>query len=413
MSAAVGGSWIGDSRCSHSTMSCQNRSPRQSGDSALLALAKSTKSLLLFSSKRADRADTSRGRFARPRWRQGLGLVTLLANSPSAMSDIHNAAVLLMTLPEEEAGQLLAKLDPKQVERVSIEIAKTGSVSAEEQERVIREFAEASPSMAGSGGGLELAKTLLRKALGANANAALNNVKQSIEATPFAFLRNVDSQNLLTYIVDEHPQTIALIISHLPPNIGAEILAGLPELRRTQVVRRIATMGRTNPEIIREVEKGLERRMASVMTQSFENAGGVGAVAELLNVSDRAVERAVLENLSQEAPELAEDIRRRMFVFEDIARFSDRDIQIVLKNVETSQWAIALKGASETLKEKILGNMSERAAQTLREEMEYLGPAKRSVVETKQQEIVDVIRGLEDRGELDLDSLNQEEELVQ
>jgi flagellar motor switch protein FliG len=329
------------------------------------------------------------------------------------MSDIHNAAVLLMTLPEEEASQLLAKLEPKQVEQVSIEIAKTGVVSAEEQERVIREFTESNPSMAVGGGGLELAKTLLRKALGANANTALNNVKQSIEATPFAFLRNVDSQNLLTYLVEEHPQTIALIISHLPPNQGAEILAGLPEVRRTQVVRRIATMGRTNPEIIREVEKGLERRMASVMTQSFEHAGGVGAVAELLNVSDRAVERAVLENLGQEAPELVEEIRRLMFVFEDIARFSDKDIQTVLKNVETSQWAMALKGASETLKEKILSNMSERAAQTLREEMEYLGPAKRSVVEAKQQEIVDIIRGLEERGELDLDSINQEEELVQ
>lgn len=318
-----------------------------------------------------------------------------------------------MTLPEEEASQLLAKLEPKQVEQVSIEIAKTGVVSAEEQERVIREFTESNPSMAVGGGGLELAKTLLRKALGANANTALNNVKQSIEATPFAFLRNVDSQNLLTYLVEEHPQTIALIISHLPPNQGAEILAGLPEVRRTQVVRRIATMGRTNPEIIREVEKGLERRMASVMTQSFEHAGGVGAVAELLNVSDRAVERAVLENLGQEAPELVEEIRRLMFVFEDIARFSDKDIQTVLKNVETSQWAMALKGASETLKEKILSNMSERAAQTLREEMEYLGPAKRSVVEAKQQEIVDIIRGLEERGELDLDSINQEEELVQ
>lgn len=318
-----------------------------------------------------------------------------------------------MTLPEEEASQLLAKLDPKQVEQVSIEIAKTGVVSAEEQERVIREFTESNPSMTVGGGGLELAKTLLRKALGANANTALNNVKQSIEATPFAFLRNVDSQNLLTYLVEEHPQTIALIISHLPPNQGAEILAGLPDVRRTQVVRRIATMGRTNPEIIREVEKGLERRMASVMTQSFEHAGGVGAVAELLNVSDRAVERAVLENLGQEAPELVEEIRRLMFVFEDIARFSDKDIQTVLKNVETSQWAMALKGASETLKEKILSNMSERAAQTLREEMEYLGPAKRSVVEAKQQEIVDIIRGLEERGELDLDSINQEEELVQ
>jgi flagellar motor switch protein FliG len=223
----------------------------------------------------------------------------------------------------------------------------------------------------------------------------------------------VDSQNLLTYIIDEHPQTIALIMSHLPASFGAEILAGLPDSRRLSVVRRIATMGRTNPEIIREVEKGLEKRMSSVMSQSFERAGGVEAVAEMLNVSDRATERALMENLAQEDAELVEEIRRLMFVFEDIGRFADKDIQAVLKNVETSQWAMALKGASDSLKEKILRNMSERAAETLREEMDYLGPAKRSVVEAKQQEIVDVIRSLEDRGEIDLNAINEEEELVQ
>ena len=241
----------------------------------------------------------------------------------------------------------------------------------------------------------------------------LANIRELIESTPFSFLRNVDSQNLLTYILDEHPQTIALIISHLPANIGAEILAGLPEPHRLSVVRRVATMGRTNPEIIREVERGLERRMSNVMSQSFEGAGGVEAVAEMLNVSDRATERALMDSLKDEAPELVEEIRRLMFVFEDIGRFSDKDIQTVLKNVETSQWAMALKGASESLKEKVLKNMSERASETLREEMEYLGPAKRSVVEAKQQEIVDVVRRLEDSGEIDLNAINEDEEMVQ
>jgi flagellar motor switch protein FliG len=329
------------------------------------------------------------------------------------MSDIHNAAVLLMALPEEEASQLMAKLDPKQVEQVSIEIARTRSISVDEQDRVIKSFAEATPSAVGLGGGLELAKVLIQKALGPNAAAALLAIKQSMEATPFGFLRHVDSQNLLTYIIDEHPQTIALIMCHLPPNFGAEILAGLPESRRLAVVRRIATMGRTNPEIIKEVEKGLERRMSAVMSQSFERAGGVEAVAEMLNVSDRATERALLDSLAHDDAELVEEIRRLMFVFEDIGRFTDKDVQTVLKNVETSQWAMALKGASDTLKEKILRNMSERAAETLREEMEYLGPAKRSVVEAKQQEVVDVIRSLEDRGEIDLNAINEEEEMVQ
>jgi flagellar motor switch protein FliG len=329
------------------------------------------------------------------------------------MSDLRNAAVLLMSLPEDSAGELMSKLDPKQVELVSIEIARTRMIPTDEQERVIKEFAESNPSIGARGGGLELAKILIQRALGTNAAAALSNIRQSIEEVPFGFLRNVDSQNLLTYIIDEHPQTIALIMSHLPPNFSAEILAGLPDQRRLSVVRRIATMGRTNPEIIREVEKGLERRMSSVMSQSFENAGGVQAVAEMLNVSDRATERSLMESLSAEDSELVDEIRRLMFVFEDISRFADKDIQTVLKNVETSQWAMALKGASEALKEKVLKNMSERAAETLREEMEYLGPAKRSVVEAKQQEIVDVVRKLEDAAEIDINSLNEEEELVQ
>jgi flagellar motor switch protein FliG len=329
------------------------------------------------------------------------------------MSDIRSAAVLLMALPEEDASNLLSKLDRKQAEQVSIEIARSRIIPFDEQERAIKDFIDASPSIAGRGGGLELAVTLLQKALGPNAAPVLANIRELIESTPFSFLRNVDSQNLLTYILDEHPQTIALIISHLPANIGAELLAGLPEPRRLSVVRRVATMGRTNPEIIREVERGLERRMSNVMSQSFEGAGGVEAVAEMLSVSDRATERALMDSLKDEDPELVEEIRRLMFVFEDIGRFSDKDIQMVLKNVETSQWAMALKGASESLKEKVLKNMSERASETLREEMEYLGPAKRSVVEAKQQEIVDVVRGLEDRGEIDLNAINEDEEMVQ
>lgn len=329
------------------------------------------------------------------------------------MSDIRGAAILLMSLPEDSASELMAKLDPKEVEQVSIEIARTRAISGEEQEQVMREFTEASPSLSGRGGGLELAKSLIQKALGANAAPVLASIRQSIESVPFGFLRHVDTQNLLTYIIDEHPQTIALIMSHLPANLGAEILAGLPDTKRLSVVRRVATMGRTNPDIIREVERGLERRMSSVMSQSFENAGGVGAVAEMLNVSDRTTERTILETLGDEDPELVEEIRRLMFVFEDISRFTDKDIQTVLKNVETSSWAMALKGASEGLKEKILKNMSERASETLREEMEFLGPAKRSAVEGKQQEIVDTIRKLGDSGELDLNAMNENEELVQ
>ncbi len=330
------------------------------------------------------------------------------------LSDLRKAAVLLMSLPEEEAGKVLSKLTAKQAELVSVEIAKIGLISGEEQELAIKDFAEASPVTIGAGtGGLDLAKNLLERAMGKNATTTIESVRQQIEAMPFGFLQKVDSQNLLTFIMDEHPQTIALILSHLQASQAADIISGLPSDRQLAVVRRIATMGQTNPEIIHEVEKGLEQRMSSVMSQQFENAGGVEAVAEILNVTDRATERSLLENLAQEDPDLVEEIRRLMFVFEDIAKFSSKDVQTLLKNVENSQLAMALKGASEELKQKMLGNMSVRAADLLREEREYLGPVRLSAVEQVQQQIVDVIRRLEDAGEITISAGEEAEEFIQ
>jgi flagellar motor switch protein FliG len=294
----------------------------------------------------------------------------------------------------------MAKLEPKQVEAVTIEIAKLGAIGGDEQTSIIHAFAEANPNAVGSAGGLDVAEKLVERALGKNASGTMDAVRRQIEALPFGFLQRVDSQNLLTFIIDEHPQTIALILSHLRPAQAAEIIAGLPSERQLSVIRRIATMQQTNPEIIKEVERGLERRMAAVMSQQFEKAGGVPSVAEILNVTDRATERNLLENLAQEDPDLVEEIRRLMFVFDDIMKLSDKDVQAVLKNVENSQWAMALKKASEELKAKILGNLSTRAADMLREEMDYLGPVKLSEVERVQQQIVDVIRKLEDAGEL-------------
>jgi flagellar motor switch protein FliG len=329
-------------------------------------------------------------------------------------NNLRKAAVLVMGLPEEQAAQILSKLTPKQVEAVSIEIAKIGRVSTEEQDAVINEFADSNPAAMGSNvGGLDLAKSLVEKALGKNATDTIDNVRQSIEAMPFGFLKKVDPQNLLTFIIDEHPQTIALILSHLNPNYGAQIIAGLPTERQLAVIRRVANMGQTNPEVIREVEIGLENRMASVMSQSFENAGGVSSVAEILNVTDRATERALLENLAQEDPDLVEEIRRLMFVFDDINKLSDKDVQTVLKNVEAQQWAMALKGASEELKAKILGNMSQRASQMLKEEMEFLGAVRLSDVESVQQQIVDIVRRLEDTGELTIQGGAEEEAFIQ
>jgi flagellar motor switch protein FliG len=330
------------------------------------------------------------------------------------ISDVRKAAILLLSIPENLAAQLMSKLEPKQVEAVSIEIAKLNIISGEEQEQAIQEFGNANPNaLSGRAGGLEAAKNLVEQALGKGASSTLDNVRQSIEALPFGFLQKVNTQHLLTFIIDEHPQTIALILSHASPSQAAEILSSLPPERQLPVIRRVATMGQTSPEIIREVEKGLENRMSSLMNQQFENAGGISTVAEILNVIDRATERSLLENLAQEDAALVDDIRRLMFVFDDIAKLGDRDMQSLLKNVESAQWAMALKGASQELKDKIFKNMSKRAADLLKEEMDYLGPARLSDVEQMQQQIVDVVRRLEDLGEITTHAAEEDVQFVQ
>lgn len=337
-----------------------------------------------------------------------------MPQSSTAVPEVRKAAILLTCLPEEQAAQILAKLSPKQVEAVTIQIAKLGRLSSDEMESVVREFAESNPhSLGGEQGGVEVAKSLVEKAFGDKAGGTLENLKHSIEALPFHFLKKVDPQNLLTYVIDEHPQTIALILSHLPPAYGAEIVKGLPADRQLAVIRRIANMGQTSPEVIQEVERGLEHRMSNLMSQSFQKAGGVNSVAEILNVTDRTTGRTLMENLAQEDPALVEEIRRLMFIFEDLCKLSDKDLQSVLKNVETNQWAMALKAASADLKQRILGNMSQRAAALLQEEMEYLGSVRLSEVEQVQQQIVDIVRRLEDAGEITVHAKEETEEFVQ
>jgi len=322
-----------------------------------------------------------------------------------AQNNIRKAAVFLVSIPKEQAKEILIRLDPKQVEVVMTEISRIGLVTPEEQENVIREFSRANPSkLVGSIGGFGIAQELAEAALGADGTAIIDGVRSSLEAIPFGFLQKIEPDNLLTFITDEHPQTIALIVTHLNPVQGAGIINGLPPERQLAVIRRIATMQQTNPEIIKEVEKGLENRMSSLMNQKLERAGGVDSVAEIMNVIDRGTGRTIMENLAQDDPELVEDIRRLMFVFEDINKLADQDIAAILKNVESTQWALALKGASEELKEKVFKNMSKRAGKMLQEEIEYLGPQRASDVERVQQEIVDVIRKLEDAGEVTINT---------
>lgn len=326
---------------------------------------------------------------------------------------VHKAAVLLMSLDENEAAQLMGMLPRRYVEAVSIAIAQMDTVSGKEQERIIEEFLGSRPSALGpNSGGLDRAKSLVKKALGKDAADTLTVLQQTLEALPFGFLHKADPQNILTFLIDEHPQTIAMVLSNLPPAVAAGILNGLPANRQLAVIERVAEMGQTSPEAIEEVERALSNRMSLFMTHAYQKAGGVPAVAGMLNVSDRSTERSILDGLSKDKPELADEIRRLMFVFEDLIKLSDKDIQTVLKNIETAQWAMALKNASQPLQDKILGNMSQRAAEMLREEMDFLGKVRLSEVEAMQQRIVDVVRTLEDAGQVARPTGEEDEEFV-
>ncbi|GAA5504782.1 flagellar motor switch protein FliG [Novipirellula caenicola] len=337
-------------------------------------------------------------------------------SSPSSMfneAGLKKAAVLLSSMPTKTAARVLSQLPPRAIEAISIMIAQTDSFGGDEQEVVIAEFLTSkASSIYASPGGLERAKELIKEALGRDAGELLGNLQQTIESMPFGFIKKVDAQTLLQFIGDEHPQTIALLLSHVPSNYASEVMSGLDPEKQLEVIRRIATMGRTSPDAVAELEYGLEMRLSSMVNQSHSNTGGVASVAEILNVAERSVERNIMESLGRDDPELSDEIRRLMFVFEDISKLGDRDIQALLKNVETSQWAMSLKGASQVLQNKVMKNMSTRAAENLREEMEYLGSVRISEVEAVQQKIVDIVRHLEDTGEISRPTGEEEEEYV-
>ncbi len=327
---------------------------------------------------------------------------------------IRKAAILLLSMDQDTAAMVMQRLEKDAIEEVSREIAAIDRIENRERTSVVREFynlALASSYM--DEGGMNYARELLSKSLNKEEAAEIcQQVERTINASPFAFLSKAESVNLLTFIQDEHPQTIALILSHLPPVKASEILVGLPASKQIEVVKRIANMEQTNPEVIKEVERGLEHRLSAMIHQTFEKTGGVETVAEMLNLADRATEKSILEALETEDPDLVESIRRLMFVFEDIMMVDDRGIQSVLKEIDNADLALALRTASEELKEKIFKNMSERASQLIREDMEYMGPVRVSDVEAAQQKIVDVVRRLEDSGEIVIAGRGGEKDII-
>ena len=324
------------------------------------------------------------------------------AGNEGEIKGLQRAAILLISLGPERSAGIFKHLKEEEIEELTLEIANTRSVTPQVKEEVINEFYEVCLAQQYiAEGGIGYAKDLLEKALGAEkAMDVIGKLTASLQVKPFEFLRKTDASQLINFIQDEHPQTVALILSYLAPSQAAQIVSALPPEKQADVARRIAVMDRTSPEIIKEVEKVLESRLASLVNQDYTIIGGVDAVVEILNTVDRGTERHIMETLEVEVPELAEEIRKKMFVFEDILLLDDRAIQRVLRDVENNDLAVALKNANEEVKNAIFNNVSKRLAVMIKEDMDFMGPVRMKDVEEAQQKIVNIIRKLEDTGEI-------------
>ena len=316
------------------------------------------------------------------------------------LSGVQKAAILLITLGPEKSADIFKHLKEDEIEELTLEIANTQSVSPKLKEDVINEFYQVCLAQQYiAEGGIGYAKELLEKALGADeATRVITKLTASLQVRPFEFIRKTEPSQVLNFIQDEHPQTIAMILSYLSPGQASMILGALDPDKQADVAKRIATMDRTSPEVIKEVERVLERKLSSLINQDYTIAGGVDAIVAILNTVDRGTEKRIMESLEIEEPELADEIRKKMFVFEDILLLDDRAIQRVMRDVDNSDLSVALKGANEEVQAAIFKNMSSRMATMIKEDMEFMGPMKD--VEEAQQKIVGIIRKLEDSAEI-------------
>jgi flagellar motor switch protein FliG len=329
---------------------------------------------------------------------------------------LRKAAILLVSLDPESASKLLSQFDKAEQERLAREIVRLEEQPpvAEERDAVLREFASAFQSAQSQDrGGLRSAQAILEKIHpAAEARKILEAVEASLGRSRFEFLKKADVQNVVAFIIDEHPQTIALILSYLPPVQASKLLEALPLAKQQDVVRRLASLGPTSPSVVTQVEKALEIRLSGFASQELQEVDGRAAAAALLNQLPRSAERGILEGLKAEEPELAEGIRRLMFRFEEILRVNDRGIQNVLKNIDTARLSLALKTAKPELREKFFKNMSQRAADRIKEEMDLMGPVRVTDVENAQNAIVDEILRLEEAGEVAIEGRGGAEAVV-
>ena len=327
----------------------------------------------------------------------------MIESASAQLSGAQKAAILMLSLGTENSSKVMALLGEGEVTQITAEIVKAGQISREESTTTLEEFATL--LVAGgrvANGGPEAARGMLEASLGSERAAAiLEGLYQSMVKGPFDFLKNADPRQILNFLSAEHPQTIALVVAHAHPDIAAQVVGGLPEDVQRAVSVRIAMLEPSSPEVIAQVEAMLERRLSSsVKNQETKVADGVQTLIEILNRSDRATERSIFEGLDDHNGELADEVRSRMFVFEDIVTLDDRSVQLVLRQVEAKELATALKGVKQEVRDKIMRNMSERAAQNLGEEITLLGPVKMKTVEESQGGIVRVIRALEESGQI-------------
>lgn len=319
------------------------------------------------------------------------------------MSGLRKAAVLLVQMGKEHAAKVLGQMRDSEVEELTAEIVRTAYVDPDSIDNVVDEFhSMMQVQRHAAQGGMDFAREMLVQSLGRDkANEIVDRLAAVFADLPFAFLEKADSRQLLSFVQDEHPQTVALVLAHMTASAASQVLSGLSPDLQADVANRIAVMDRTSPDIVRQVEATLKRKLSSVLQPSdLSSVGGLQPLVDIINRSDRATERMILEGLTERNPELAELVRAQMFVFEDIVTLDDRAIQLVLRQVESGDLAVALKGVREDVRQKVMKNMSERAAENLSEEIELLGPQRVKTVEDAQAKIVQSIRALEESGQI-------------
>jgi flagellar motor switch protein FliG len=336
------------------------------------------------------------------------------ALTTTSMTGLRKAAILLVRMGKEYSTRVLAGLSEAEVEELSAEIARLGKLEPEVVSDVIDEFYAMATTKHAGAGGLQYARELLEASLGPErANLILDRLQASMTDMPFNFLSHADPRQLLSYVQHEHPQTIALVLAHIPSALASSILSGLAPDVQSDVAHRIAVMDRTSPDVIRQVELALQRKLSTVLQpDELSTVGGLQPLVDIINRADRTTERLILEALESRSPEIAEEIRRRMFMFEDIVSLDDRSVQLVLRQVEPVDLATALKGVNEAVRDKVTGNLSERGRENLLEEIDLMGPVKVRMVEEAQQKIVSVIRSLEDSGQIEIQRGGEADELI-